>query len=397
MALFQSTPARTPTEWARLLKEATSPPRRATQPAPRTQATVQPHSAQEAPRTQATVQPHSAQEAAHTEAGSARPAEPQPAGSLSPLPANETPTTLSEPARRFLRPVVGFDPGDVRLYRGGTAAERTSAAGAEALAAGEDILLGAGQADETRPQTLGLLAHELTHVAARRQARFAPAVAYHETSPVTLSSSAQAEEQAARTVEHHVRQTAEALRPGELLPPANLPTPRFARAYPAALDVPGTGHPVSNAPTAMPQQPSPHREMAAEPTPDAAPKRSAATGRRSQTNGRSTAASGAREQEWGGLPAPWEPLPAWLALPAAEAPATSAPSVAPAAPIATPAAQPGPVFAAETDRALPDNPPANSPPAPEEQQQPAPDLDALARQVYDVLKQRLAAERRRLG
>jgi hypothetical protein len=29
--------------------------------------------------------------------------------------------------------------------------------------------------------------------------------------------------------------------------------------------------------------------------------------------------------------------------------------------------------------------------------QPEPDLDALARQVYDVLKRRLAAERRRLG
>jgi hypothetical protein len=42
-----------------------------------------------------------------------------------------------------------------------------------------------------------------------------------------------------------------------------------------------------------------------------------------------------------------------------------------------------------------DAPPAQSTPVAAPAQQPAPDLDALARQVYAVLKQRLAAERRR--
>jgi len=90
--------------------------------------------------------------------------------------------------------------------------------------------------------------------------------------------------------------------------------------------------------------------------------------------------------EWGGLPAPWEPLPiADFAPPAVTA---AAPAFADAPP----------VHFAEHDRAPVDTPAAAASPASHPHEpSPPPDLDALARSVYDVLKRRLAAERRREG
>jgi hypothetical protein len=109
----------------------------------------------------------------------------------------------------------------------------------------------------------------------------------------------------------------------------------------------------------------------------------------------------ARSDDWGGLPAPWEPLPQWFDAPkpaemsasAISAPTRSAPPAQPAVPHHRASSAP-PVQLAETGRLL-DAPPALSTPAQAPAQPPAPDLDALARQVYAVLKQRLAAERRR--
>jgi hypothetical protein len=113
--------------------------------------------------------------------------------------------------------------------------------------------------------------------------------------------------------------------------------------------------------------------------------------------------------DWGSLPAPWEPLPAWIAEPrpaeaAAPARAHSSTPMQPVAArnIALPQPTSGtaaardtqPVQLAEASRSL-DAPPAQSAPVEVPTQQPAPDLDDLARQVYAVLKQRLAAERRR--
>jgi hypothetical protein len=53
-------------------------------------------------------------------------------------------------------------------------------------------------------------------------------------------------------------------------------------------------------------------------------------------------------------------------------------------------------YLAEIDRAIPEGE-AVAPPEQQQQAAPAADLDAMARQVYGLLKQRLAAERRRLG
>jgi hypothetical protein len=138
------------------------------------------------------------------------------------------------------------------------------------------------------------------------------------------------------------------------------------------------------------------------------------------------------EDPWGGLPAPWEPLPEWMtnafapvtttppadlhvsssASPYWPAPANGVP-VSDASSGASQAAsglstsgQPAPASAsgalayfADESRTLP-TPSSTSgdstgqAPSPEAVE---PDLDALARQVYTILRNRLSAERRRLG
>jgi len=96
-----------------------------------------------------------------------------------------------------------------------------------------------------------------------------------------------------------------------------------------------------------------------------------------------------REQanEWGGLPAPWEPLP----MPEFSPPASAAPTMA------TPSyADDTPVHFADRGRPAEASPAAAAAPHSHDAA-PPPDLDTLARRVYDVLKRRLAAERRREG
>jgi hypothetical protein len=109
-----------------------------------------------------------------------------------------------------------------------------------------------------------------------------------------------------------------------------------------------------------------------------------------------------RESEgghWGGLPAPWEPLPGWLTSPASAPPMPANVTPLPvAAPALTPVA-PMPQLAeqgreSDGDRAFSE--PAPAPPR-DAQAAAEPDLDALARQVYALLKRRLALERRSFG
>ena len=72
--------------------------------------------------------------------------------------------------------MTGVDPASVRIYRGPLAERVTATQNADALTDGGAIALGAGHATDT-PETLGLLAHELTHVAQRRTPRFVPPIA----------------------------------------------------------------------------------------------------------------------------------------------------------------------------------------------------------------------------
>jgi len=125
---------------------------------------------------------------------------------------------------------------------------------------------------------------------------------------------------------------------------------------------------------------------------------------------------------WDGLPAPWEPLPAWLTTPAddqAAVPlqigtyATNQPAADAAAAgyavhiagarshAAAEVMTAAPGYAADTDRQLPTPQDINTDQANQHHQDMAgavePDLDALARQVYTLLRRRMASERRRFN
>ena len=302
---------------------------------------------------------------------------------------------------------MGIDPATVRLHRDGPAQQAVADRGAAALAVGDDVALGPGHAGQApdSPETLGLLAHELTHVARRRDPLFVPpllrpagqaAASASEPPPAAAESQAAPappdtggdDEALAGRVESRVRQVARAaLVAGEgalSAPTPALPFPAPTPASPAPASAVSPTGALPQVGAVLPAAPIPPPSWGAS----------------------------ADGHPWGGLPAPWEPLPGWLvSAPAAAPPAT------PAAPTGAAPAGAGPasaapagvavaVDAAPLQRALEDEPasseeatgpaPGGPAEAPAPPGQPQPDLDALARQVYTVLKRRLAAERRRV-
>jgi hypothetical protein len=278
-------------------------------------------------------------------------------GRTQPTLAAASALVVSEANRRFLRAAVGVDPATVRLSRGQDAGRLTSAYRADAVTIGDDVALAPGRGDDTA-EDLGLLAHELTHVARRRDPTAIPPIArpserrpgFRPASPGPATD----EEALARTVE---AQTVRAARM------------RFAPPIASGSVGSAAARPVDK----------PDGAQAASPVEDAP--------------------AGPDRGRWGNLPAPWEPLPDWLAPSrSVEAPPLPVVTVAPAPPAFTTPPQPGApvVHAAETARTLP-APQQRETPAQEQAPAPAPDIDALARQVYAVLKRRLAAERRRSG
>jgi hypothetical protein len=277
------------------------------------------------------------------------------------------PTPIAETTRRFLQPLLGIDPAEVRVFRGPVASQVTAAYQAEALASGDIVALAAEHGEDT-PATLGVLAHELTHIARQRDSRFVPPLVRREN-----MSGAANEESLAQSVESQVRWIARDQAEATWRAPMPLDTASSSAGpgsvpidAPAQARLAAHGASIAGAPRA---------ESDTQPI--------------------------ARGADWGGLPAPWEPLPEWIDAPKqAEMPAPAVPQPARSAPSAQQAASRNGapsaplVQLAETGRML-DALPAQSAPAAAPSQQPAPDLDALARQVYAVLKQRLAAERRR--
>jgi Domain of unknown function (DUF4157) len=265
---------------------------------------------------------------------------------------------LGQNATRFLKPIVGIDPNDVKIYRDPQTERLTKAARADALTVGDTIFLSSEQPLES-PETLGLIAHELTHVARNRQARFVPPVARGNS---RLAASAQSgnEEGLALGVEAFARQGWNDFN-------QNTPSQNsFSQHY------------------------------------------------RSQTTPSNTDTN---RSSYGGLPAPAD-LPQWFIedrMPpqATSRPAPRAANVAPSAPSESPfvpqqaptnqmAASIG-AQAASQERDVPTPPPAAGPlpasPTPKPEPIPnraAPDLDAMARQVYTILKRRLANERHRM-
>jgi hypothetical protein len=289
------------------------------------------------------------------------------------------PAPLPESTRRFLRPRVGIDPATVRVHRGGWTQQATSALRADALTVEDDVVLGEADATDS-PEGLGLLAHELTHVVRARQPRFVPPVARSPAQrgavPAFTADDGRGapelagEEALARRVETQVRREARAEQARALQPePAAFAPPRAESVH-----APAAGAPPRVAPEAHP------------------------------------------EAAWGGLPAPWEPLPTWITESTPEPTRVSespepvemaAPNVAAgegseAEARATSGAEasgasvvPAAVKAAAVDRPVEEAPAAGHA-APAAHGAPVqPDIDALARQVYSILKRRLEVERRR--
>lgn len=270
---------------------------------------------------------------------------------------------LSQRTRRFLRPLVGVDPASVRVRRDAIAERLTDAYQADAITVGDDIEVAVGHPDDT-PETLGLLAHELTHVARERKPHFVPPIARSMRPSLSRASRSPLadEETLALQVERQVK--------------------RAAQEQADQITQVATG-------------------LAGGPV-----KSSAGT-----TS--SVSVSRAASDVWGGLPAPWEPLPDWLvSLPGAAEGSAHVPVVL---------SQPPPV-AHGTDRTVSGTgmihggdigagdtgvqragternvdveegqaavSTANATKAPE------PNLDELARQVYSLLKRRLGVEYRR--
>ncbi len=304
------------------------------------------------------------------------------------LRADQPVETLPEGVRARLAPLLGADVAGVRLLRGPEAAEATAAAAAEALAVGDAVLLAPGH-DLNSPRTLGVLAHELTHVVRTRDPDFVPVVARsHRTRSAgrPADTRPESEEALAQQVEGRVRAYFKAAALGNKRPDAA--QPYTAQPYAARSDA-AQSDAVRRAPEA----------------PDKA---------------------------WGGLPAPWDPLPFWdTASPtptrgAATPPGTSRPAdqhavmSAPTTfvPTMSAAASASPLLgvqAAGLERTVTDEPVssgasntnATSGPSAKPTLKPngvdaraneaGPDLDQLAQQVYGLLKRRLATELRRTG
>lgn len=307
--------------------------------------------------------------------------------------SDTTAEPLSMRARQFLKPVVGFDPADVRIHRGPAAARFASAQQADAVAVGDDVSLAAGYTND-EPETLGLLAHELTHVARYHEPRFIPPVLndYAGSAMVAQVASAQVPGRAALASEASLASAGEENLAERVERRATLRAREEAEA------------PAISSPAQATQTFAPRNTRAGLPR-----QSSGATG-------------------WGGLPAPWEPLPDWLASPSptptngaetgarltqarqsrpAQAGSGSS-SQGSATGVSTPGGarasagtgqaesvaqraglERGQDFAGEQ---------ANRPePSFEQQSEPEPDLDKLARQVYAVLKRRLDVERRRMS
>jgi hypothetical protein len=248
----------------------------------------------------------------------------------------------------------------VRFYHGAEADQVTSAHGADALTSDDAVVLSAGHTDES-PETLGLLAHELTHVARQQATRFVPPLIPNQ------SASPDDEEALAQRVETEVTRAARILDTrGQHLHPLD------DMSGEAAL-LPG--------------------ELSTEFVTETA------------TQSDLTGDDADSISRWGSLPAPWEPLPDWVHTSIAEPQApvetfaseSSIPTTEAVAPTAAPAVQRAPAERSlDTDEApaAPDTPSTTDSEKEEDEEV---DLDRLARQVYTILKQRLATERRRVG
>ena len=378
-ALFPPTDAdRSPAAWLARLQHANEPtsPARPAPPAtpvksgtePPTSTPVQRPGARGSRKGAARAQA-STTSAPHEHTSSTTTASPEQSQQSQQSQSEEQPAQLPDSSRTLLHTLTGVDPASVRVYRGPVAARATSAQHADALTDGGAIALGGGHATDT-PETLGLLAHELTHIAQRRTPRFVP--------PVTQTPLSQHKNYAgtAATLQGDAGDAQPAASPADEEAQAQQIEARVTRVARAKATPPPAiqpALPVESAPATLPARQMPSR-------PETRP-------------------------IWGNLPAPWEPLPEWMTTPAESS--ASAPQAAPqpapqpqpssSAPARAPSADTPGTQRAERGRSLPSDVEEPSPAHVQETVAPEPDLDLLAQQVHAILKRRLAAERRRFG
>ena len=259
-----------------------------------------------------------------------------------------TPSPVGDSARRFLRPLVGVDPASARVHRGPVANALASSYKADAIAVGDDIAIADGH-DEHTPEGLGLLAHELSHVARHREPRFVPP-ALDAAPPASAST-------------------------GGIQRAASVPS---AKAASAPADDPTEEH-IALSVESRVRRAAKHKQDTEEIQAPARP-----------------------DPRWGGLPAPWEPLPEFgehASAPTGSAAPRSVSRYASESHVADEShtvqrAEPGRQPSSHESEGSHGGAPSHGAHG-DAQADAAANIDALARKVYDVLRRRLAAERRR--
>ncbi len=342
---------------------------------------------------------------------------------------------LSQRARRFLRPLLPIEPEQVRVYHGPQAAKVAAEQQADAVAQGDTIALGAGHPSDT-PETLALLAHEMTHVARQRDTRFVPPVA-NKQSDNRQGSNRQIDrtqgdrkgrpynddgQNAQRIIVGATLAVALPLaRPtqpatGMAQPATGMAQPATGMAQPAtgmAQPAMGVARTLANIVNSADEE-TLARQVEQEAYWQAQDKQDARNVQGKQEG------MVADTLDWRGLPAPWEPLPDWLlpiplSTPQMPAPSGLIPNVPQTIPVHTQNVVGNPASTtvgtgigtqssatSSIQRAGRERSPLLEKPAgmqemlPQPPQTPEPDLDELARQVYNVLKRRLSVEQRRM-
>ena len=306
--------------------------------------------------------------------GPQAPGRPQPPARVTPL---GQPISMAN--REVLEPMLGIDAGSVRVHQGPDAAAAAAALQADALTVGEHIVLGAGRQDSD-PKTVGLLAHELLHIARQRTPRFVPPVLRGAPRP-TEPGRPPFRPSAGVLPPHRpgertpvVAQAAEEEAMALVVEAAAIATSRDrARGATPAPGTTGSG-PSLSAPSPIAGTPA----IPQAPLPWSAP------------------ADGENQPPWGSLPAPWEPLPGQpegqSELPSGDEPLGAS---APPGPAPWPVTTTAPIQRAGEERHQGERATGPHGTAPGPGAAAKVDLDALAKQVYTVLKRRLAGERRR--
>ena len=328
------------------------------------------------------------------------------------------PVRLSGATRRFLEPLVGFDPNEVSVYTGDAASRTTRSLRAEAAAQNGAVLLPDASNLET-PAQLGLLAHELIHVAQQQRTVSAPPP---DATREAVTNSA---------LEDATLETPSSAQPSLESPRSSgAASRRFVPALPSAgtvgsadtrsADTRSAGEFSNIASHAVRQSSAPLLEnissyASEEDRALAAEARVVQIARTESLSADPTINTAA--PSWNGLPAPWERLPSFESRsndegvvsligaglspqgwggsatttnPVGYASSVSSSSAASSASSGSSAMTAAPQ-AAEVGRELPQVGGVAA------SASGGPDLEQLAKQVYDVLKRRLQSDRRRGG